>query len=161
VSRDLADVISVLLERGCDVDMTSGRGRTALHMAVWAGHVSVVQRLLAAGCATDTQEQYDDTALMLAARSGFVDIMAALLHAGCDVTARNDELDTALHYAAHPGHAQCVRMLLAHDVSDDVDPINMWRKTPLLCAVTQARDEAAMELIQAGADVTVVDRFVF
>ena len=161
MSRDLADVISVLLERGCDVDMTSGRGRTALHMAVWAGHVSVVQRLLAAGCATDIQEQYDDTALMLAARSGFVDIMAALLHAGCDVTARNDELDTALHYAAHHGHAQCVRMLLAHDVSGDVDPINMWRKTPLLCAVTQARDEAATELIQAGADVTVVDRFVF
>ena len=60
---------------GCDLDIASDRGRTALHSAVWSRHLNLVRMFVAMGCQLDIADRYGDTPAMLAARRGYPDVL--------------------------------------------------------------------------------------
>jgi len=80
-----------------------------------------------------------------------------LLDSGSDVNKMSNEKETALHYAARYGHTACIGLLLDSG-SADVDARTVWGVTPLMLAASSQCNEAALELVGAGAAVTSRDR---
>ena len=150
------DVVRLLLDSGCDINMTSNRDRTALHMAVWNDRALIAQLLLKAGIEKDTQDRHGDTALMLSARRGFTPILKLLLRAKAKVYCHGVEYDTALHYASRYGHDECLETLLAW--KPDLEITNMWGYTPLHFAVMYNHLSVTRTLLKAGADIHTADR---
>ena len=149
-------MVRLLLDSGCDINLTSNRDRTALHMAVWNNRALIAQLLLKAGIEKDTQDRHGDTALMLSARRGYSSIMKLLLRAKAKVYCHGVEYDTALHYASRYGHDDCLVALLAWN--PDLEITNMWGYTPLHFAVMNNHLSVSRTLIKAGADIHTADR---
>ncbi|GLH05769.1 Transient receptor potential channel pyrexia [Gryllus bimaculatus] len=77
------DVVSLLLERGADVNLTDMDGRCALHhAAILPSSVQCVDLLLAAGADVDARNNFGATPLMEAAMSQNEATVRALLAAG-------------------------------------------------------------------------------
>jgi ankyrin repeat protein len=63
-------VVRLLLEKGADIDRTTGSGRTALHLAAMSGHLAVVRLLLEKGADVDGTTSNGQMALHSAAVRG-------------------------------------------------------------------------------------------
>lgn len=88
-----ADVVSVLLEAGADLEQARRLGLerqwTALGWAASGGHLDVVRVLLARGGRVDARNSRHQTPLMAAALGGHDEVMAVLVDAGADTGARD------------------------------------------------------------------------
>ena len=91
-----ADTITLLLEKGADVNARDKNGWTAL-MWVKRNHKNTVARLLDGGADINAQEEEGWTALMLLPE--FEETIALLLEKGANIDIKNKEGDTALEIA--------------------------------------------------------------
>ena len=106
-------MVTLLLEKGADVNVQNKYGETALHHAAQEGHASVVAVLLEKGAAIDARNQDGLTALHKAALSDHASIVELLIEKGAAIDARTQEGGaTALHVAAWEGHESVVALLL-------------------------------------------------
>lgn len=148
------------IEIGIEIDELGAKGHTALMVAAYYGHRSVVNALLAAGA--DPNLLSDDnglgagmTALMLAAGSFFASnrqqIAKLLIAGGADVNQRGVGGKTAIFYAAlaGSGYQDCVETLIA--AGADLD-IHNDRGHTVLTSVATAENYSMLNLLmQAGA----------
>ncbi|MCC6906563.1 MAG: ankyrin repeat domain-containing protein [Phycisphaerales bacterium] len=139
---------------------SAGRPRLdLLHAAARDGDVEAVTDLLAAGadvnapCHDGPWDYTDLTPLMWAARRGRSDVIQRLIDAGADVQAVDSKRQTALHWAAWRGDVDSIQLLLA--AGADLEAISGDDLSPLACAIMQGapRRQAAIALLDAGADV--------
>ena len=110
-----ADMLSLLLEHGADVNGRVQYGRTPLHHASFGGKIEAGQCLLDRGADINAQMTDNQTPLMYAVFFGHVEFARMLLERG----ARIDVLDTifngtVLHRAVAKRDIQAVRLLLEH-----------------------------------------------
>lgn len=119
-----AAVLVRLLGEGAEVDGLGGDGRSALDLAVHAGHVDVVRVLLEAGA--DPRQKagaYDEvTPLCLAAMHGYVAVAELLLDAGATTGAQGRLNSPPLVLAAtatEHGHPEAVDLLLRRGADID------------------------------------------
>ncbi len=152
--------INRAIEVGIEIDELGSKGHTALMVAAYYGHRSVVNALLAAGA--DPNLLSDDnglgagmTALMLAAGSFFASnrqqIAKLLIAGGADVNQRGVGGKTAIFYAAlaGSGYQDCVETLIA--AGADLD-IHNDRGHTVLTSVATAENYSMLNLLmQAGA----------
>ncbi len=152
--------INRAIEIGIEIDELGAKGHTALMVAAYYGHRSVVNALLAAGA--DPNLLSDDnglgagmTALMLAAGSFFASnrqqIAKLLIAGGADVNQRGVGGKTAIFYAAlaGSGYQDCVETLIA--AGADLD-IHNDRGHTVLTSVATAENYSMLNLLmQAGA----------
>ncbi|XP_037086701.1 ankyrin repeat domain-containing protein 50-like [Pollicipes pollicipes] len=156
-----ADVVSTLLEAGCDADRPDADGWTPLRSAAWAGHTPTVQLLLTAGAAVDSVDAERRTALRAAAWAGHDDIVSALLAAGAAVNGDDREGRTALIAAAYMGHVEIVQRLL--DGGADINHADADGRTALsvaaLCVpACEGAGRVVALLLERGADVNHQDK---
>ena len=109
-----ADIVTLLLASGADVNSTDDTGETALMWASADGFADVVSLLLADGADANSASITGFTALMWAAGDGFADVVTLLLANGADVNSTNVVGGTALTYAAGDGFTNVVELLLAN-----------------------------------------------
>lgn len=102
------------------------------------------------------ENQLGETALMLAAFNGQDEIVARLITVGAQV---NRAGWSALHYAASSGHVSTIGLLLEHHAFVDAESPN--GTTPLMMAARFNHSNAAMALLQAGADPTMTNEAGF
>ncbi len=173
-----ADIITLLLQHGADVNAQSVFGQTPLHIACGVAGggrpplthtLAVVKRLLDAGANPNARDAANKTPLHYAtANSSDRDIVAELLHRGADIMAPSRSGKVALHYAAELPYPDVVSELLAHPNQIVDQPDNKGR-TPLhiLCDFTAVNHEIHLEghlpvmrqLLNRGAQVhSVKDR---
>jgi ankyrin repeat protein len=109
-----AGVISLLLERGADVNASDIMGYTALQYTAEQGHEEVVSILLSRGADFSRQSLSGFTALMLASLHGHLGIVRQLLQhmAGRGLDERDGRGCTALRWACSSGHVEVARCLL-------------------------------------------------
>ncbi len=98
-----------------------------------------------------------DAQLRTACLRGDLAEVKLLLSKGADVNSTDDVGWSALHYAAHHGHTEVVKTLIQAGANLNVQP-KIDGRTPLhFAAIAPARLDAAIELINFGADVTLKD----
>ncbi len=167
-----APLVKQLLAAGANAKAANRYGITPLQLAAENGDATVVRTLVAAGADPNAVLPEGETVLMTAARTGAPDALRVLLDKGADVHAREGWYgETALIWAAAQDHADATRILLAHGADanersallsvdkrragQSILPLGSW--TPLMYVAREDARNAAAVLIEAHADLNLVD----
>ncbi|KAI9869334.1 MAG: hypothetical protein M1813_000123 [Trichoglossum hirsutum] len=152
-------ILSLLVEKGVDLNSQGYFGSTALHLAASMGHDVIVKLLLRYGADRHIRNREGFTALSVAAESGDNEV-AQLLLAGEDL--QYEEISTALGIAVEKGHDSVARLL--QDKRAQLTSGNRSDETPLLSRDPNVGDYLAdldpdklpPHLKKAGSDWSVV-----
>jgi ankyrin repeat protein len=170
------EIVKLLLAAGANAKATNRYGVTPLHEATLVTNVAMMEALLKAGASANATYGSGETPLMTAARTGNVEAVKLLLDNGSDVnTAEEFRGQTAIMFAAAENHAEAVKLLLSRgalvngrSVKLNFGTVNMaaggafvdraeGNLTPLFFAARQGAMETGKVLIDAGADLNVVE----
>ena len=147
---------------GADANARDGRGRTALHIAVFRSHGDAARALVRGGADPRAMENQRYDIITIAAVANDLPMLRLALESGADPRAVTSPYDgTALIAAAHLGHDGVVRELIR--AGAPVDHVNNLGWTALIEAVILGdggpRHLACVEaLIAARANPTIADR---
>lgn len=130
------------------------RGRSALHSAALAGSAAAAQELVRLRVDPRASDCDGVTPLAVAAAAGKAAVCQLLLEAAPDTVNLGDR--RPLELAAASGALEAVRLLLARGAMIDAQPSS--GKTALHAAARAAQVETAHFLVDAGANVSLVDR---
>ncbi len=172
--HDNAELVGVLLDHGANANVKNRYGVFPLAEAALNGNAAIAERLMAAGADANAVLTGGDTALMAASRSGSAPIVKLLLAHGAQVDARETwHGETALMWAAGENHAEVVRLLAAGGADLNAVSTNFdWKDikhggvqsqlpagglTPLMHAARQNSYEAAVALVELGANPNLKD----
>ncbi len=141
---------------GVAVDTLDFTDRPVLALAARLGHGAIVERLLAAGAPVDQVDAIGFTPLMEAVRDGQLETASMLLEAGADANHRSEATAlylTPMHMAGLSGKPAMVQLLA--EAGAKVDPLGRENATPLSWALSEGKIDAAMALLDLGADPTI------
>ncbi len=153
------ELIKLLLEKGANVDMQSGKGETALIIAARYGDTDIVKLLLEHGANHEIRDLQGATALHCAAYSFKpLETVQVLLKYNADVHAVDNEGRTVLMCAIWGGSSELVSTLLSDGVDVQAQASQTsGGKTALLDAINVNSLEIASLLLDQGADMHVRD----
>lgn len=151
VQMDDARTVTSMLGQVDPNEANPAGGEPALVLAVREGAMDVLKALLAhPGVRVDAPAINGNTALMMAAFKGNRPAAEALIAKGAAV---NRPGWTPLHYAAAGGDNAIAGLLLARGAKiDAVSPRASGSYTPLMMAAREGKEDAALFLLERGAD---------
>jgi ankyrin len=147
---DLARVRALLAAK-VDVNAPRVDGSTALHAAVHADRLDIVELLLTAGARASAANRLGVSALSIAAVNGNAAIIARLLDAGVDPNTADATGETVLMTASRTGVADAVRVLLARGARVDAREPE-FQQTALMYAAREGHSETVTLLLAHKAD---------
>lgn len=168
-----AEMVSLLLEFGADVELTNSQGCTALSLAASRGHCDVVRRLAAAGASLGHTNMAGQCPLVLAARHGRLSVVGYLLACDWPVQSvrhqssnedgvrrdvgRKEAAQQAIVAAAAQGHESIVEYLL--DMAEVVidRPDTLIGETALTIAASCGSTATVSALLARGASPTAAN----
>ena len=153
--KDNAELATLLLDRGADVNQCYNQGRThdgatALMWATGAGHLEVARLLLDRSADPNQAKNDGTTALMDAVQKGHLKVARLLLDRSANPNQAKNDGTTALMIAATEGHLEVARLLL--DRSADPNQARNTRHTALMDAAQKGHLEVARLLLDRWAD---------
>ena len=144
------DAVRSLLKGGADPNQAAPDGSTAVHWAVHADNLAMLNALLDAGAKPDGVTRYRIAPLTLAAQNGNAALVERLLSAGANPDTASEEGQTALMTAARNGSVAAVRALLKRGAQ--VGLAESFRgQTALMFAAGEGNTDAARLLLEFGA----------
>lgn len=171
------ECVELLLNSKAQIDLKDNQDKTALNLASEKGNEKVVKLLLLRDCDVQSSNDRGSTALQLACKSGETICVRNILNNKADINVKDEEDETVLHYAARGGSVEIMKMLLARNpiehlsaqTADEegllrpselevyIDQKNIYGKTALHVAAKEGKLEVLKTILEAGANVTVVD----
>ena len=145
-----AEVVTLLLEAGANVNAVNKDGCTALTGASIQGQTQVVKLLLTAGANVNTIGPAGFTAITLAADKGHAKVVKLLLEAGANVNAGKEATPTPLYMASMRGHPEVVKLLL--DVGAIANLSSSDRSDLLATALSNGHIEV-VKLLEAAEEI--------
>ena len=145
------DIVTALIARGVELEITDKNGQTPLNLAARQGHSEVVMALLKAGSLVDHPDNDGWTALRSAAWGGHTEVVNQLLESGAEVDHADSDQRTALRAAAWGGHDDIVIKLLEHGA--EVNMIDNEGRTALIAAAYMGHTEIVEHLLDHGANI--------
>lgn len=151
----------ILLEYNASLEMTmSKRGESLmlLHAAAHNGHSGMVRLIMNTGSVEKNQiDDMKNTPLMVASSMGRSEVVQLLLNTPDVTIERADIPGSPLTCAAESGNVDVIRILLdTHSM--DLERTGRYGRTPLLSAISNGHQEAAMLLIDRGANIEATDK---
>ena len=146
------ELLTLLINKGADINTISRDGRTPLHLAVVSGCQPTVKLLLDENAAKEVTDVNGRTPLHTAVVSGNAAITDLLCQEGADKEARDGDERTPLHLAVVSGHKAIARLLVKHG-SDTRAMDRVSRNTPLHLAVEMGDEAMVKMLVRDGADI--------
>lgn len=151
----------ILLEKGANPDLTEYRGFTPLAISAEEGHSKTVEVLLdhraQVNLQTDTTSGNDSggwTAMHIAAYNDHPDIVKLLVNAGASLSLKNKQGSIPIHVATLS--TACI--LLQHRKRFNIDELNKYKMTPLICAIQWSHNNHIVKLlIESGANLNLQD----
>jgi hypothetical protein len=114
-SNCFLDGIKLLIQRGANINLQDGFGRTALHLACANAqcdrHHACIDYLLFNGADVSIHDLHGKTPLHIAANEGCVECINKLLEHKADPNARDESGEIPLHIAARMMHLECMEAL--------------------------------------------------
>lgn len=157
VSTDRADLVEDLVKKGFDPNTADEQGNTGLIVAMHENSNRVLEYLVnLPGIDLDHKAKNGNTALMLAAWKENVPAAKLLVEKGALV---HHFGWTPLHYAAAVGNVEIMTLLLNEGAV--VDALSPNTTTPLMMAARSGHNQAAILLIEHGADVSLKNHMQF
>ncbi|KAL9083000.1 MAG: hypothetical protein Q9165_008696 [Trypethelium subeluteriae] len=170
------DVMKIILSSITEIDDPDKRGRTALHESSWAGFKDCVQILVENGADPNGVDYHQRTPLFFACLGDsqhtiptikfLLDTLRQRKISISDINRPTKRMRTPLRQAAAHGFTEIVDDLLqmiksAEDIDKDA-MINKAdtrkRRTSLHCACYRGKTDCVRLLLEAGADVNIVDQ---
>ncbi|MGZ8921607.1 MAG: ankyrin repeat domain-containing protein [Limisphaerales bacterium] len=157
-----AEITTILIKAGADVELSGFGGIRPLHSAAMAGQAKVVTILLKSGAKVDSRDNTGRTPLLsfMSGHTADVSTLIALLEAGADPNLLDGPVPYhPLDYAAMHGRADVTELLIAFGADMNAKD-NLYGGTPLHYAIwfaPQGHLEVAELLINRGADVNAKD----
>lgn len=151
VVMELGDVSQAKewLDQGLPPDFVADRIGTGLMIAAWEGNIPLMELFVSRGAKVDFTNALGEQALQLAAWQGHTAAVRWLLEHGAAVN-RQGKAWSALHYATFAGKNEIVKLLLARGANPNAQAPN--QSSVLMMAAREGNEEAAQELLKAGAD---------
>ncbi len=150
--QDWQAVQAMAKQPGGNLNAASTEGSTALHFAIHAGEVAVVQGLLDAGVDITPRNLAGVSPLQLAITVGDTGITRMLLAKGADAKALDEAKESLLMLAARNGDGAMASALIA--AGADVNYVEpQFGQDALMIAVRSARPSVVEALIKAGAEL--------
>jgi ankyrin repeat protein len=161
-SKGNIDKLRQLLENenACqDIDGRNSNWETALYSASAAGKCDAVKLLISSGAKVNARARKRFSPLHAAARFGHLEVLEELINSGAGLEKVTIRRMTPLALAARYGQTDCAHMLLRHGANWSGNGGDMFGRTPLHWAIKSGHDDIVSLLLEAGADVNVVDNF--
>lgn len=147
------DMANRLLDAGANVNIANDLGITPLDYAIRNnGSIELIERILGAGANVNNVNANGYTVLDLAVRRNDIDLVRRLLGLGADASQGR-----VLHTATQRNNTDMVRLLIAHGANPNF-PLPAPFEHPLIIAVNNGNAVIVEELLNAGADMAVVDQ---
>jgi uncharacterized protein len=151
ITRDDAQAVTELLQRGFDPNTVDPKGRQGLFLALQLGSLKAADVLIAwPKTQVEWRSAKDESPLMIAALKGYQEQVRKLIARDADV---NKTGWTPLHYAATAGNVEMIALLLDENAYIDAESPN--KTTPLMMAAMYGSTPAVRALLEAGADPTL------
>jgi len=170
-----APMIAKLLDAGADANSATAEGETALMTVARTGNVDAAKVLLAHGADVNSKEQWrQQTPLMWAVAECHPEVAQELIAHGAEVNTKQVTWQwerqvtkeprekwmplgglTPLHFAARQGCVAGVGVLVK--AGAQINATNPNGFSPLLLAIINAHYDAAIELLNLGADPNLAD----
>ena len=147
--RGQVEAVRLLLRRGADPFAAGNHGPSALEYTAATGQGSILGVLLDEA-RVERPAGWADRAFWAAAGAAQVGLAQRFLDAGANINHRNAIGFTALHQAARHGSVAAFPLLLSNGSDINARSASGW--TPLLLALKFRQPEAAVQLLEAGAD---------
>ena len=148
------ELVSLLLNRGAEMEHRDKKGFTPLMLASTAGHSNVVEILLNNGADMEAQsERTKDTALSLACSSGRYEVVEILLSRGANKEHRNVSDYTPLSLAASGGYVNIIKLLLSHGAEINSRTGSKLGISPLMLAAMNGHTTTVRLLLDMGSDI--------
>jgi ankyrin repeat protein len=141
-----ADVVSMLIKAGSNLESQGGGGRTPLMWAAAGGHTDVVILLMDKGADVKTVDSDGQTPLLAAAENGHTAVVEVLLEQESDFEFKVSGGRTPLFWAAEKGHEEIVRLL--RDLGADTETRDANDQTPLIVAARYGHEAVVRLLLQ-------------
>lgn len=147
-------IVRNLVLKGANINALDFGYSTPIHLAANFGHPAVAEALLLVGADANLRNNDDHlSAVHVAAEFGKVDVLKTLLQYGGDVHSPSASGSTALHMAAGKNRVDVIRILV-DDAGADIEAENgIPCCTPLHHAAGSASCDAALALLERGANV--------
>jgi uncharacterized protein len=154
---DDPNAVRALIQQKMDVNARAADGTTALHWAVRANDLAMVESLLAAGADAKAQDRYGLTPVSLACSNANAAILKKLLDAGADPNSPDPQGTTALMIAARTeGGTEALKLLLERGAT--VNARDTVQTTALMWAVRSNHPEVVDLLIHHDAEINARTR---
>ena len=118
-TEDHKDILTLLIDKKCDVNISDNNSQTPLHIAIYKGNVALVEILLRNKCVVDQCDVSSKTPFFLACENGHKDVVKSLMNYNCNMDIRDTIGRSALH-AVCTTHSMYLYSLYVHEV-DRVD----------------------------------------
>ncbi|GFO38862.1 ankyrin repeat and kh domain-containing protein 1, partial [Plakobranchus ocellatus] len=149
-----AELVSLLLAKGADIEHRDKKFFTPLILSATAGHVDVVEILLDHGADIEAQsERTKDTALSLACSGGRYEVVELLLSRNANKEHRNVSDYTPLSLAASGGYVAIIKLLLSQSAEINSRTGSKLGISPLMLAAMNGHTAAVKLLLDMGSDI--------
>ncbi len=149
-------VTQLLLDHGADVNAVNLQGKTALHLSIMKGRISLVQLLLARSADVTLKDGLRAAPLTLALEYGDKEAVQALLKHDLQIQVQCGVLDDSIRIAAFKGHLSSLEILLSK--SSILRPPDSAGKSLLHISAFGGSLESLEYLENRGFDLNVLDK---
>ncbi|XP_052106519.1 uncharacterized protein LOC127739007 [Mytilus californianus] len=149
------DIVKLLINFGCNVNVFDKFRRTALFLAASHGHRSTVETLLQSNCNSSLCDVWERSPFYVACQEGHSDIVKLLLKVSDISKSDTCYFKTPLHVACEFGHFMIVKMLLENGSS--IYQCNTDGHSPLFVACERGHTQLVQLLLAHGADINQRD----
>lgn len=153
------DVLQLMAQMDGGIVNSIGADGTAMGAAAARGDVATMRTLAALGASLDAVDSSGQTPMMRALAAQEYGALSVLMRMGARVEAVNGDHKNILHLAAEMNDTAALRVLLAEGAALHVQSRmpDAAKLTPLHAAVKAGAEEAAQQLLRAGASPNIPD----
>lgn len=161
IQKNLNCIVSILINKGADVNAQDNRGTPIIYSAASKNNPEVIDILGSAGADVNSISNYNDaTATHIASHYGWDDVIEKLIKNGAAINCKDSRGETPLHTASASGWHTTIGKLIRHGLS--VDDKNKYEQTPLhKASFSPGGHRAIDELIKNNASkgINYKDKF--